>query len=207
MQTDKLSKPQAIVFDVGNVLLNLDWTITAQKLGLELNSEKFENLFLSVRDWDLFHLFEKGLCSEEEFYKAFSSRFLSQISQNEFEEIWNSCLPSEVDGVAEVIQELSERYTIFGLSNTNSIHFRYFMDRFPIFRNFKKVFTSFEWNLRKPDPLIFQQLLESVALSPNQIVFFDDLPDNVAAAKNHGIQAYQAYRSAQSIRDCESLRR
>jgi putative hydrolase of the HAD superfamily len=66
---------------------------------------------------------------------------------------------------------------------------------------------SHEEEFRKPDPHIYQIAVERLGVAPAEIVFLDDVPENVAAARAIGIQAILFTNNAQVISDLEALLR
>lgn len=54
---------------------------------------------------------------------------------------------------------------------------------------FDRIFASHEIGLRKPERRAFDYICQSLALSPDSILFFDDLAENVQAAQDAGLQA------------------
>src|SRR3989338_6996207 len=137
------------VFDVGDVLIEVDFEIT-KKL-FQLASEKRFEKFTKE---PFFFEFESGAHSKESFFNRIKSTYGLSIDYEEFSKHWNSCLVKEVDGMNKVVSQLSRNGRVLGLSNTNPIHYDYYTVEFDIFRNFETVFASHLMKVRKPDPKI-----------------------------------------------------
>ena len=96
----------------------------------------------------------------------------------------------------EYIKTLRERGNrVVMLSNTNEGHwetierlFRYTMGA-PLSEFFDELYLSFEMNLRKPEPEIFESLLRSEGVEAADCIFFDDSEENCNAARALGIEA------------------
>ena len=89
----------------------------------------------------------------------------------------------------ELVARISSRYDCAILSNTNAIHWRQ-VDLPGNFGNrFDRYFLSYETGLLKPDQDAFLQVIASYACLPQEILFFDDNPLNVAAARDEGISS------------------
>jgi putative hydrolase of the HAD superfamily len=58
------------------------------------------------------------------------------------------------------------------------------------FREFHRVFNSFDLGKGKRDPSIFEDVAEALGLEPEQVLFIDDLPDNVERARERGLKAW-----------------
>ena len=92
-------------------------------------------------------------------------------------------------GVTELLQQLAVRYRCALLSNTNALHWGREDISAVLAPRFNKLFLSFETGILKPDRAAFEQVIEYYACRPQEILFFDDTPSNVAAAEDIGIQA------------------
>jgi epoxide hydrolase-like predicted phosphatase len=71
---------------------------------------------------------------------------------------------------------------------TNNVAEAGWRSTFP-FQLFDVVIDSSEVGVRKPDPLIYRELINRVGLPASQIAFVDDLPENLPAARQLGIRA------------------
>ena len=85
------------------------------------------------------------------------------------------------------------------LSNTNVLHWDQVRKATSVFRHFEHVFLSFEIRRCKPDAGVFDIVLESVAESAADILFLDDMEQNVLAARRAGIRSIQVIGSAQVL--------
>ena len=78
------------------------------------------------------------------------------------------------------------------LSNTNALHFEYIRERFPgILRPFQSFILSYQVGSVKPEPEIYLALIRQVGRAPEQILYLDDKWPMVAAARSHGLAAWQ----------------
>ena len=90
---------------------------------------------------------------------------------------------------------MAARFDLYLLSNTSSIHAKVFLSNQlgpegqNVFDLFQKIFLSFDMGMVKPNPRIYQQVLDELHLAAGQVVFFDDNLSNIESAKNMGIQA------------------
>jgi putative hydrolase of the HAD superfamily len=86
-------------------------------------------------------------------------------------------------------------------SNTNASHKETWTHLYPeVVHAFDSIFASHELGLRKPEPQAFARIAALIGTRPADILFFDDLPENVEAAKDCGFQAVLA-RSPSDVRD------
>jgi len=76
------------------------------------------------------------------------------------------------------------------LSNTNPLHYEQVFCRFPIADLFDQVTLSYQVGVMKPDERIFRDAADKAGCPPEEILFLDDLPPFVAAARDQGWQAW-----------------
>ncbi len=93
-------------------------------------------------------------------------------------------------GVRELLAELRPRYRLAALSNSNALHWKR-NDELRIPQEFEFAIASHEVGSCKPDAAIFLAVLDRARLSPDRVMFFDDLPENVAGAAACGMRAFQ----------------
>ena len=179
-----------IIFDLGGVILNIDYKRPIEafkKLGIQ----DVEGLYSKQNQVELFDLLETGKIDEAEFVKQIQQKSNVELSHHDIITAWNSILLDFPLRRLQILQQLQLHYSIFLLSNTNEIHEKAFNDMlkttcgYPnlgIF--FDKVYFSHRVGLRKPDPAIFQLVLDENKLDPEETLFIDDSPQHIEAAKS-----------------------
>lgn len=100
---------------------------------------------------------------------------------------WREMLTGEVPGMRQLLAELSESYEIFGLTNWSMETFPEARRRFTILQMIDRYVVSGAEHLVKPDPRLFQVLLDRYHITAADSIFVDDNPDNVAAASGMGM--------------------
>lgn len=181
-----------IIFDLGGVLLNLDTqaTVLALKNHCELSLKEKELIHLAH---DVFLDYEKGLIPDAEFRARLREYLASEASDEELDRAWNMMLLNFPPERISLLKALRKNYKLYLLSNTNGIHLKKVneilqeaagkdLDHF-----FEKVYYSFYMFKRKPEPEIFQQVLDENNLVPEETLFIDDSLENVESAKKLGI--------------------
>ena len=95
-----------------------------------------------------------------------------------------SCIP----GMEALLRELKDQgYHLFLLSNA-SVSQHLYWPRFPISALFDGKLISCDIHAVKPDPVIYQRFTDTFKLLPEECLFVDDLPANVAGAVSCGWQ-------------------
>ncbi len=102
---------------------------------------------------------------------------------------WEDALTGEVEGMRDLVQDLLDRgeHPIYGLTNWSMETFPKARKRFPILQLIDNYIVSGDVRLVKPDPRIFQLLLDRFHLKTEETLFIDDNPDNVEASRRMGI--------------------
>ncbi len=183
-----------IIFDLGGVLLNIDYKLTEQAF-IDAGIPDFAHRYSQLQQTDVFDKLETGKISEEEFVMAMQSASQTSIKPHQVLGAWNAMLLDFPVRRLQILQQLRLYYDLFLLSNTNEIHEAAFNDILQRSRGipnigvfFDRVYFSHRLGLRKPMPEIFQLVLNENGLKAEQTLFIDDSPQHVAAAKALGIQ-------------------
>ena len=185
-----------LVLDLGGVLLELDELLPWEQfrsIGADIDTPEIqEKLF------ELCNLFEVGGKEPMEWAKEMAEIMGIDCSFAEVFEIWNSMLLDIPDERIDVIRELSKRYRLILLSNTNEIHLRTLYSREHLNYeedkllgdHFDQEYFSNKLGLRKPDREIFEVVLEHNDLEPSQCLFIDDKVYNLQGAVEVGMNVY-----------------
>lgn len=186
-----------LVFDFGNVLVNLD---------KERCVEQFENLGLNKVNELISHSFkegffqdyELGVISTEEFREHIRSLTDKALKDEDIDDAWNSFLVDIPPRKLMLLLELRKKYMVYLLSNTNDLHWQWSCEKlfpykgFDVNSYFEKTYLSFEMKLSKPDSKIFQAMIKDSGIDPEETLFIDDSVDNCLAAETLGIRSFVA---------------
>ena len=190
----------AIIFDFGDIFINLDKPATIsglQKLGMTEWNNELDQLNLS---------FEVGAISPEDFVGGFQKQ-LPNASKEDILRAWNAILVDFPFYRLEFLQELSKKYRLFLLSNTDSIHINTFETKSGVsfykdfYDCFEKVYFSFDIGMRKPDPKIYQFVLDQNNLVAENTLFVDDKTENTDSAAALGIKIWNLQVGKEDVVD------
>jgi len=183
-----------IIFDLGGVILNIDYKIT-EKAFIEAGIPNFPELYSQLRQSDLFDKFEVGEMTREEFVGELKKASSTNITDEMILNAWNAMLLDFPVRRLQILQQLRLYYDLFLLSNTNEVHEEAFNEilmhshgipNIGVF--FDKVYLSHRVGLRKPGKEIFQRILGDNGLNPEHTLFIDDSPQHIATANELGIR-------------------
>lgn len=114
---------------------------------------------------------------------------------------WGEMVAGAIEGTVELLRALHARgLPLYALSNWSAQTFPVARERFDFLDLFRAIVISGEERLIKPDPAIFELLLERHALAPGATLFIDDSPANVEAARRLGMQALR-FESPERLRE------
>jgi putative hydrolase of the HAD superfamily len=196
-----MAQTKNIIFDLGGVLLNLDFNKSIDAFEL-LGVMHFENMFTQFKADELFKQLETGKVDESAFYKAIQNRTTKKITTAEIDCAWNALILDFRAESLALLEDLAARYKLFLLSNTNSIHVKHFKELFASQTGkstlddcFTKAWYSNEIGLRKPGTEIFEFALEDAGLVAAETLFIDDTLANIETAQNLGFKTHHLLSS------------
>ena len=193
---------QAIIFDLGGVILNIDYDLTIkefEKLGV-LNSTSY---YSKNEQKKIFNDLEIGKISEKEFINAVKLK-TNNANENQIKHAWNKMLLNLPLEKLIFIKSIMCNYQTFLLSNTNSIHISYFKNslsetEWKLFESaFNKIYFSYKIGMRKPSVKIFEYVLKENHLKAKNVLFIDDSIQHINAAQKIGIVTHH-------LKDSEDL--
>ena len=111
---------------------------------------------------------------------------------------WSRCL---LPGAKELLASLRPRFLLAALSNSNELHWDRNTNDIGVTELFEVAISSHQVGLCKPDPAIYRLALDRLRVSPDAVLFFDDLKPNVTAASALGIRAFQV-EGVEEVRRC-----
>lgn len=198
MQFDfnKISQIKAIIFDLGGVIVNIDYHETSRKFK-SLGVKDFDQVYSQFKQVESFDLFEKGLISPRQFRTELKKLANIEISDNDFDQAWFAMLLDTPAERIELIRKLKNQFQLYLLSNTNELHIPYYLEKVKNeigcenFESlFHEVYYSHKLHLKKPDEKIYRLILDNNGLKPSEVLFIDDTYLNTEAAEAIGINIY-----------------
>jgi FMN phosphatase YigB (HAD superfamily) len=191
-----MAQTKNIIFDLGGVLLDLDFQKTIDAFE-ELGLQDFGDMFSQFTADALFRKLETGHLSEADFYAAVRKRTIKKITEVEIDHAWNALILDFRTESLALLEKLSAQYKLYLLSNTNSIHLKYFKELLtkqtgkPLLDEyFIKAWYSKEVGLRKPGAEIFEFVLKDEKLIAAETLFIDDTYLNIETAQKLGFKTH-----------------
>jgi len=189
-----MSSYKNIIFDLGGVLLDIDFGLT-HKAFEQAGVPGFDKLYGQHAASPFFVDFEKGKIPVPQFFDHIREICGCPLTDETIVSCWDALLKGFEPEKIEWLQQIGKRYNIFLFSNTNIIHYEWFVNDFNQLAGehfndqFIKAYYSHEMGLRKPDAESFQYILEEQQLEAAETIFIDDTIKNVEAAGKLGFHA------------------
>ncbi|MBS0188602.1 MAG: HAD family phosphatase [Planctomycetes bacterium] len=192
---------RCVCFDWGGVILRIcrSFAEGLAAAGLEIRPGAAQGEAIAARK-KLALAYSTGKLSRAEFLRACSEASQGAYTPEELERVNDAWLIEEYPGVGEVVDELNRQPGIETalLSNTIEIHWERQsphptknIPHFPTAGKLRHRHASHLLGLMKPDPAIYQAFERETGFRPHEILFFDDLAENIGAARARGWHAVQ----------------
>jgi 2-haloacid dehalogenase len=196
MAQDRDRQGPTIVFDLGGVLI--DWN--PRHLYRKLFDDE------AAMEWFLAEVCHSAWNEEQDRGRTFAAAIEEAAARHPdhrpmiaaYFERWDEMMAGPIEGSVEVLEELRVAgYELHALTNWSAETFPFARERFAFLGWFESILVSADVGLIKPDPAIFELLLERIGRSPTECIYIDDNPKNVAAAAAVGFDGIAFADSAQ----------
>ncbi|MBI3877210.1 MAG: hypothetical protein HY300_14850, partial [Verrucomicrobia bacterium] len=157
-----MNQIEAVVFDLGNVLLPFDWDIAADRFCARCGCDrrKLDDYIVTT---PFINQLALGKMTKEKFFQTFVADFGFPGRFDEFALLWSDVFTEDKAMIA-LAARLKGRYRRFILSNTNAIHIEFILSRYPFMKDLEGHIFSHEVGLEKPDPEIYRLTLRQFGL-------------------------------------------
>jgi glucose-1-phosphatase len=183
-------KIKAIIFDLGRVLIDVEFTGLFKKYLNPGTGPDFSFTLEEVMHLDWFVANSTGKTSDGEFYKSLKEIYKMELSLDGFKKEWSSIF-RPVQGMEAFVKRTAEKYPVGLLSDTDPIHWSYLLKNYPYLNMFKEPILSFEIGVMKPARECYERAANSVSTPIENCLFIDDREINVIGAQKAGMQAVQ----------------
>jgi putative hydrolase of the HAD superfamily len=195
---------EAILFDLGNVVLEIDFRRTfdhwARHAGVEVTQLH--------RNWsldDAYEAHERGHIDFETYIERLGDRLGIELPLTRWEEGWNELFIGPFESVQNRLGELAGSIPLYAFTNTNATHEVTWRGRYPqALSHFEEIFVSSSIGMRKPDREAYEWVADAMELAPSEILFLDDNAENVEGARAAGLQTVWVQREEDVV---DALRR
>ncbi len=199
-----MTQPSAIVFDLGKVLVDFDYSIAARRIGAA-GKLPFDEIQKYLSQSDLLIRYETGLISRQQFYQEVSAITGFTGTLQEFGRFFGGIF-TEMPAMIELHAALRRNgLPTYIFSNTNDLAVEDIRGKFPFFSNFDGYIFSYEVRAMKPDAKIYEALETMAGKLGSELLYIDDRPENIAAGAARGWQVILQTDPAKSRAEIERL--
>ena len=183
-----------ILFDLGGVILDINVQATLKKF-YELGFPSQLMQYPHSMNTDLFFKYETGKMKVEQFREEIRKVSGVDVSDEVFDEAWNSMLVRIPLERTNLLKALTKRYALYMLSNTSDLHAPVFEKMFEetagvkMQNLFTKIYYSHEIGYLKPDLDAWKHVINDAGIKPEETLFLDDNIQNIKASQELGFQA------------------
>lgn len=175
----------AIVFDLGKVLVDFDYSIAARKIAAR-STKTTPNLehFLGISP--ILARYESGLLTRQQFFDEMrqATGFTGSLEEfaGDFADIFVPIVP-----MIGLHEELRLRgFLTYIFSNTNDMAIEHVRHNFPFFKNFDGYIFSYEVKSMKPDAKIYEAMEQMSGRRGADLIYIDDRAENIATGSSRG---------------------
>jgi len=192
------------LFDVGNCLIKLAYERVLANICRDASvtrDELVEILEMPGGYRDM----ERGAVTFRELYDFLCDRAGYRGTTLDLRRVWSDFFDGTIPGAEALLEQVREKYRVAFLSNSNEVHAEVIPRQFStLFRKDDRFVFSHRFRVAKPDPEIFRRALEVIGALPHQVVFIDDLMENVHAARALGLRAFQFVNAGQVAQELQA---
>lgn len=195
-----------IIFDLGGVILNIDYHLTIDAFK-KIGFENFDEVFTQAKQTGVFDQLDKGVITPNEFRIGVRELAGKPLTDQQIDDAWNAMLLDFPTHRLKLLEQVHSNYRTFLLSNTNQIHIDvYNQILFNTFgvkdlsHFFEKEYYSHVIHMRKPDAEVYEYILNQNGLKKEETLFIDDTEQHIVGAQKVGINAYHL-----KLRDGETI--
>ena len=184
-----MSKIDVLLFDLGGVLVEFSGV---RDLAMLLNGRLSEaEISEQMSHYLPIEQFGLGKLSPRDFGERFVKDWNIELSPEDFLREFQSWSKRLLPGAFELLTLLRPQFRLAALSNSNALHWERNTNDLGLTGLFDVAISSHQVGLYKPNPQIYLTALDRLAVLPDRVMFFDDVPAYVTAASVLGIHAFE----------------
>jgi putative hydrolase of the HAD superfamily len=180
---------QVVLFDLGGVLIELTGVPTMLTWAKDAGTT--ERLWAQWLTSSAVRAFETGRIDPSDFAQQLIEEMALPVQPEAFIEAFTFWPKGLFPGAIALIDRIPSHYTRAALSNSNALHWPRILHDMGLDRVFEHMFASHLIGKLKPDPDVFEHVMEQLDCEPSAVLFMDDNRLNVEAAQAFGMQAVE----------------
>jgi 2-haloacid dehalogenase len=192
-------QPQAVVFDIGNVLI--EWQ-PERFYDRVIGEDRRRALFSDVDLHAMNDLVDQGFDFRDTIYGWAETTPEWRTEIRMWHDNWLEMAAPDIPRSVQLLQGLRDAgVPVFALSNFGIGTFALAEPVYPFLSAFERRYISGHMGVAKPDPRIYEMVEADCGFSPEVLLFTDDRADNIAAAQARGWQTH-LFETPEWFADC-----
>ncbi|MBM4160104.1 MAG: HAD-IA family hydrolase [Ignavibacteria bacterium] len=193
-----MKKPKYILFDLGNVLVYIHPEAFLQTLGIGTQESR---QYYRPHVVEIVRRYERGDDTTEQYLDRLDDLFNHSrggsetypyggnrhFTREDFTQAMLAVVGKPVEGMEDLVRRVASSVLVGLLSNTNPLHYDSCRSALPVLQLIPHHFLSFQLRSLKPEPLIFEKVLKQLPFEAREILYIDDLEENLSAADQGGL--------------------
>ncbi|KAF0176057.1 MAG: HAD-superfamily hydrolase subfamily IA variant 1 family protein [Rhodobacteraceae bacterium] len=182
-------QPQAVIFDIGNVLTRWQPEAFYDRV---IGEDRRRALFAAVDLHRMNDLIDAGALFRETIYDWADQYPDWRPEIRLWYDRWIELASPRIDGSIRLQRALRAKgVPVFALTNFGRHTFEDALPKMDFLQDFDRLYVSGVMGVIKPDPQIYQMVEEDCGVAPDRLLFTDDRADNITAAARRGWRTHQ----------------
>lgn len=183
-----MKHPEAVVFDVGNVLI--EWQ-PERFYDAEIGEARRRTMFEAVDIIGINERVDRGEHFTDTIYAAAEQHPEWRDEIRMWHDRWIEMASPVIDHSVRLMRALQAKgIPVFSLTNFGIQSYDYAATKYPFLKDFDRDFISGHMRVTKPDPAIYSQLEATSGVKGDALLFADDRHENITAAQAFGWQTH-----------------
>ncbi|MBN1397875.1 MAG: HAD family phosphatase [Bacteroidetes bacterium] len=181
-----MNRINTVLFDLGNVIVYIDFNSFWRELGFF----RMEEILPFKKGYSSLTLkYETGNIATDEYLNGLRIVFQDKFTNEQIEQAFSSIIKQPVEGMADIVKRVSANCQTALVSNTNEIHYKQSLIKLDGLKSFQKHYLSYQLKVMKPSGDFYDFIIKDQGIPAHDMLFIDDIEENVEAAKKTGIQS------------------
>ena len=180
-------KTETIIFDLGGVLIDWNPRHLYRKIFQDEQQMEYFLQHITTSDWNEEQDAGRSLAEATEILVAQHPQYRTEIQA--FYGRWTEMLGGPIAGTVALLEAIKQQgnHGLYALTNWSAETWPIAWERYAFLQWFEGILVSGQEKIRKPDPAIYEMILDRFQIKKNTTLFIDDNLRNITAAKEVGI--------------------
>jgi glucose-1-phosphatase len=196
--------PEVVVFDLGKVLVDFDYSIAARRIAVrgKMSAAEVQEF---IDHSPLLFRYETGLLNRQQFFDEVRTTTGFKGTLAEFAQLFADIFSPIASMIRLQAGLRAKQVPTFIFSNTNDIAVEHIRRNFPFFSQFDDYVLSYQHGAMKPQAQLYEVVERVTGRRGERILYLDDRVENADAGKTRGWQVIHHQNPDETARALERL--